>query len=86
MGLGGLHHFVPDHRVALVVRCWTLGCVGVEKLWVWIVGVRLTLGIGVQAAWLACESGVLGEAVGCLQKLASPGKSSLPRCLVMKAL
>lgn len=63
-----------------------LGCVGVEKLWVWIVGVRLTLGIGVQAAWLVYESSILGEAVGCLQELASPGKCSLPRCLDMKAL
>lgn len=43
-----------------------MGCVGVEKLWVWAVGVRFTLGIEVQAGWLACESGVLGEAVGCL--------------------
>lgn len=61
-----MHCFGPDHRVALVVRCWALGCVGVEKLWVWAVGVRLTLGIEVQAGWLACESDVLGETVGCL--------------------
>lgn len=74
-----MHCFLPDHRVALVVRCWALGCVAVEKLWVWIVGVRLTLGIGVRAGWLAYESGILGEAVGCLQELASPGEEQSPQ-------
>lgn len=50
-----------------------------EKLWVWIVSVTLTLEIGVQAGWLAYESSILGEADGCLQELASPGEEQAPQ-------